>query len=59
VNNVEQTINGVRIEIYPDPLPEGFNEWFRKTLAECVAEGIVEKAVRRIHDRDKTTGIDK
>ena len=33
--------------------PEGFDEWFTKTLAKCVAHGIVEKAVRDLHKRDE------
>ena len=32
--------------------PEGFSEYFTKKLAECVARGIVEKAIRAVHSRE-------
>ena len=34
--------------------PEGFDEWFTKTLAKCVARGIVEKAVRDLQERENS-----
>ena len=51
------TANNIKVSIKFEK-PVGFDEWFTKTLAKCVAHGFVEKAVRDLHERENSEKTD-